>query len=92
MSNVETEQKILEHKINMEERVYQDNWKACCLDLDRRCIVYFVQMSTIIGIMIFCTYQLLHKPDCHSQQAYTGLLTLLIGIMCPSPNIKENKK
>lgn len=92
MSDGETEQKILDHKIKVEDRVYDDTWRACCINLDRRCVVYFVQMSTIIGIMIFCTYQLLHKPDCHSQQAYTGLLTLLIGIIIPSPNIKENKK
>jgi hypothetical protein len=75
--------RVLEHKIDVEN---EDNrWKSCCLDVDRRAVQYFSQLSIIAGTMIFCIYQLIEIPTCEGQQAYIGLLTMLIGILVPSP-------
>ena len=81
-----TRNKILSHRLSMENRVYADRWESCCgMTVDRRLIVYLGQLVCIAGIMGFCVYQLITIDSCPDKQAYVGLLTLLIGLLCPSP-------
>lgn len=84
------QKKIIEHKIDMEEKEEDHTWKSCCIELDRRAVQYFSQLFICVGIMTFCLVQLVRLDSCDDQQSYLGLLTLLIGIMIPSP--KFNKK
>ncbi len=64
-------------------------WRSCCLSADKHFIMYLTQIGLILLIMSFCIAQLLVKPDCTSQTAYTGLLTMLIGLVIPSPAIRK---
>lgn len=83
------EKKIAEHKISIEDEIYNDTWKSCCMELDRRAVQYFTQIIIIGGIMSFTIVQLTRLNTCEGQQAYLGLLTLLIGILIPHPQFKD---
>ena len=63
-------------------------WTSCCLKLDKRATIFFSQLSISLIIIAFCLYQLVHLVDCEPQQAYIGLLTLVLGVWLPQPNMK----
>ena len=63
-------------------------WKSLCLVVDRRAVQYFTQIFIITGMMAFCMFKLETDTSREAQQSYTGLLTLLIGILAPSPKFK----
>jgi hypothetical protein len=81
--------KILEHKFKVQDDKYKDTWDSCCLTLDRRAVQYFTQIIIIGSTMSFSISQLYRNETCEGQQAYLGLLTLLIGILIPNPKFSE---
>ena len=83
------ERKILEHRFKVEDDKYKDTWKSCCMVLDRRAVQYFTQIIIIGGTMAFSITQLYRNDTCEGQQAYLGLLTLLIGILIPNPKFND---
>ena len=82
------ERRILDHTLKAEDTQAENTWKSMCLEMDRRAVQYFTQISIIGGVMVFCVFKLTTDTSCVAQQAYTGLLTLLIGILAPSPKFK----
>ena len=60
-------------------------WRSMCPTMDRNATVYFTQIGIITGIMAFAIYKLTTNETCEAQQAYMGLLTILIGLVLPSP-------
>ena len=82
------ERRILDHALKAEDTHADNTWKSMCLEMDRRAVQYFTQISIIGSVMIFCIFKLTTDTSCVAQQAYTGLLTLLIGILAPSPKFK----
>ena len=66
-----------------------DSWKSCCLIVDKRAVQYFSTLSIITGIIIFCIFQLIEVQDCPTQSTYVALLTMLIGIIAPSPKFHD---
>ena len=79
----------MEHRIEMDEKEKENTWRSCCYDCNKNAVMYFTQVSIIVGIMVFCIFKLITDNTCVAQQAYTGLLTLLIGILSPSPTFKK---
>ena len=79
----------LEHKVVMEEKEQENTWKSCCYDLNKNAVMYFTTIFIITGIMAFCIYKLSINLTCESQTVYMGLLTLLLGILAPSPVFKK---
>jgi hypothetical protein len=86
----EQKNKIINQKIDIVGRKYKNEWKSCCMVLDRRAVQYFTQLAVIAGTMAFSLYQLINLPNCEEQQAYLGLLTLLIGLIIPNPKFHDN--
>ena len=78
---------ILEHELKVQDEKYDNNWKSCCITMDKRALQYFSQIIIIGGIMIFNIAQLIRLEDCNSQVPYMSLLTFLIGILIPNPKI-----
>ena len=65
-------------------------WRSCCgLKLDKNAVQYFTTIGIITGIMAFAIYKLSTNESCENQTAYMGLLTLLLGILAPSPAFKK---
>ena len=67
----------------------QNNWRSCCFTLDRKATVYFSQLFVCIGIIFFCCLQMVRLHNCEAQQLYSSLLTMVIGILIPSPSIRK---
>ena len=63
-------------------------WKSCCLSMDRRAVQYFSQLGVISAAMGLCIFKLGIDPSQETQVSYTALLTLLIGVIVPSPKFK----
>jgi len=57
--------------------------------MDRRAIQYFTQLGIISSVMAFSIFQLNRLDSCEGQQAYLGLLTLLIGVLIPNPKFND---
>jgi hypothetical protein len=79
------QKRILQHNMDIEDERYANTWTSCCITLDRRAVQCFTQISIIGGTMAFSISQLYSNDTCESQQAYLGLLTMLIGLLMPSP-------
>jgi hypothetical protein len=79
------QKRILQHKMDIEDERYANTWTSCCITLDRRAVQYFTQIIMIGGTMAFSISQLYRHESCENQQAYLGLLTMLIGLLMPSP-------
>tara|TARA_R110000868_G_scaffold355510_2_gene617030 strand:- start:609 stop:950 length:342 start_codon:yes stop_codon:yes gene_type:complete len=83
------DRRILEHRLKVEDEKYKDTWESCCLVMDRRAVQYFTQIVIIGSTMAFSIAQLYRIDTCEGQQAYLGLLTLLIGILIPNPKFND---
>jgi hypothetical protein len=78
-----TKRQIAQHEI-------EDIWESCCFKLDRRSVEFFSRLTIILLSLIFCFERLTKLEQCDAQP-YLGLLTLLIGIIIPSPTIQKKK-
>jgi hypothetical protein len=65
-----------------------ERWTSCCLEVDKNAVQFFSQLGISIGVISFCLYQLVHLTECEQQQAYSSLLTLVLGVWLPSPKMK----
>jgi len=63
-------------------------WRSCCLEVDKRVVVFTSQFIITLMIITFSLYQLAQKNTCEHQQFYSSLITMLIGIFLPSPRVK----
>jgi hypothetical protein len=86
----ELHRRVLEHAIDMKEKEEEHNWRSLCLTVDKRAITFFSQFFITLIVISFCIVQLFRLESCDSQQAYLGLLTLLIGCFLPQPQFKGN--
>ena len=78
-------------KIEVENKNTEDTtWRSMCLTMDKNAVQYFTTISIITGIMGFSIYKLSTDETCAGQTAYMGLLTMMIGLVAPSPAF--NKK
>jgi len=67
-------------------------WQSWCLTTDKAAAVYFSTFVLILIIVGFCCYQLVHKPDCSDQQAYLSVLSMILGVVLPSPVMKQQQQ
>ena len=70
---------------NEDDRV----WESMCLKCDKEAVVFISTLSVIGGVILFCCYQLSNLTDCHSQNAYMGLLGTSLGVFLPSPSMRK---
>ena len=84
--------KLLQHKIDVEDerKFNHDNtWTSCCLRVDKRALNYVTQASFSAAIVIFCIVMLLSNQNCDAFSRYSPLLTLVVGVWLPNPNLKN---
>jgi len=63
-------------------------WESCCFKLDREVVQYFMKYFILISLMVFFSIELHLSETCESDQLFTGLLSMCIGIALPSPRLK----
>lgn len=87
-NNKKTNLAVLEKKIEI-ENVY----KSCCLLVDKRALLFFSQLGISISVLIVCLYQLItHHDDCDSNQMYSNILMMILGVWLPQPKFNSTKK
>jgi len=65
-------------------------WRSCCFgDVNKEAMVFFTQIIILFSFLAFCCGQLIRIETCEGQQLYSSLITLVLGILCPSPRIKR---
>lgn len=82
---------ITRHKIEIEDdeiKFNHDNtYKSCCFRCDKRALNYFTQAVFSGAIISFCIAMLATNQDCATFSRYSPLLTFIIGIWVPNPNM-----
>jgi hypothetical protein len=78
--------KILEYRMNIRQKKDDNIWISCCgSKLDKRLLTYIIQIIILTSIILFCIFQLHRNESCETQTTYIALLTMVIGIVAPSP-------
>ena len=67
-----------------------NEWNVGCFKLDRRCIVYFSQMTILATVIGVSLYQV--STTSENQTFWVGLLSASIGIIAPQPKLKNKDK
>ena len=75
-------QRDLERQSTMDK-----TWKSCCFSVSPVAVKYFIQVATIGGLFTTSLVMLIVDESCVSQRNWASLLTLSIGILCPSPRM-----
>ncbi len=72
--------------INQTEEANEE-WKSCCLKVDKNAVKYFVQVGILSGLVIFSAVMLVVEKDCVSQRNYSSLLMICLGVFLPQPKM-----
>ena len=65
----------------------RDMWKSCCFTIDKGSTIFFSQITICTLVISFCMYMLIHSKSCERDQLYSGILTLILGVLIPSPRV-----
>jgi len=79
--------KVLDHKMHLEESENENRWKSCCITMDKRAVTFFAQYIMLAITLVFSCIKLSGAIDTNDKQLYTSLITLIIGIVIPSPKL-----
>lgn len=65
-------------------------WHSCCTgkSTDSRLLRFVSQYSIMFMVIIFCLYELNQSKTCEDTTTYISLLTLILGVILPSPQSK----
>lgn len=93
---------MLDHSIEPVAQVYDGRpvsenrrstmWRSCCFTLDRHATVFFSQLVVCIMVISFCMYQLVNSDSCERDQLYSSILTLILGVLIPSPRVLPTRQ
>jgi hypothetical protein len=72
-----------------EETNVNEEWKSCCLKVDKNALKYFVQVGILGGLIIFSSTMLVVEKGCDSQRNYASLLMVCLGVFLPQPKISK---
>ena len=85
---------LVNHKIAVEDNQiefeHRYQWNSCCLRVDKRALIFFTQAAFSGCIVAFCITMLCTSPSCDTFSRYSPLLTLVVGIWLPSPQLKDS--
>jgi len=65
----------------------KEEWRSCCLKMDKNAVKYFFQVGVLSGLIIFSASMLVIDPDCNSQRNYSSLLMICLGTLIPTPKL-----
>jgi hypothetical protein len=64
-----------------------EEWKSCCLKVDKNMVKYISQVGILSGLIIFSATMLVVDKDCNSQRNYSSLLMICLGVFLPQPKM-----
>lgn len=74
---------------NLHDENKTEEWRSCCLKVDKNALKYFIQVGILGGLIIFSATMLVIDKDCNSQRNYSGLLMVCLGCFLPSPKLER---
>ena len=72
---------------NLQDENKTEEWRSCCLKVDKNMVKYIVQVGILSGLILFSASMLVIEKDCNSQRNYSSLLLFCLGILSPSPRM-----
>lgn len=72
---------------NSQDESKVEEWKSCCLKVDKNMVKYVIQVGILSGLIIFSAVMLVVEKDCNSQRNYSSLLMISLGTLIPSPRL-----
>jgi hypothetical protein len=78
------------NSINTENK--RNEWRSCCFILDRRCLLFLIQVIVTLSLMFFSMYRLVVADACSpDKQVFVSLLTMTVSIWIPSPKLSKKE-
>ena len=66
----------------------KNEWKSCCVIMDKEAVMFFSQLGIAITTVCFSITMLVLSDSCERDQLYSGILTLVVGVYLPQPRMK----
>ena len=66
----------------------KNEWKSCCVIMDKEAVMFFSQLGIAITTVCFSITMLILSDSCGRDQLYSGILTLVVGVYLPQPRMK----
>lgn len=60
-------------------------WRSCCLEMDKRAVMFFTTLGISVAVMIFCGVKLSFADTCDETNTWMALLTFILGIWIKTP-------
>lgn len=84
---MEEEKILINTKIDCDKKESQIIWRSCCLEMDKRAVVFFTTLGISVAVMIFCGVKLSFADTCEETNTWMALLTLILGIWIKTPTL-----
>ena len=84
----------IEKAVHLEKEIIENEntYQSCCLRVDKRALSFFSSLAVSLIVLLFSIYQLINKNKCEDIQIYISLITMVVGIFLPQPNLNNDKK
>ena len=76
-------------RIETPAEIKRRRWVSCCFQMDREVVQYFMKYFILVSLMVFFSIELHLSDKCETDQLYTGLLSMVIGLALPSPRLNK---
>jgi hypothetical protein len=60
-------------------------WKSCCFHIDKRVLLFWVQLAISLLMLLFCTQRLVVLNRCEEQSPYLAILSSILSVWLPTP-------
>ena len=78
--NPELERLKIEHKIDLENKQEEHEWKSCCFTTDKNMVLYFGQISFAFAVLAFSAIMLVRaQGECNQSAPFINLISFLLG-------------
>ena len=72
------------------ETITDDNtkWDSLCFRLNKGFVKFLAQFAVSVLVLSICSYKILNIDEKEDKSLYVSLITLILGVYLPQPNIK----
>ena len=72
------------------EIITDDNtkWDSLCFRLNKGFVKFLAQFAVSLLVLSICSYKILNIDEKEDKSLYFSLITLILGVYLPQPNIK----
>ena len=78
------------NNVSQEEKTKLDDdkviWNSCCFNLNKNFVKFSVQVFISLIILALSCYKLIIIDSSEDKSTYISLITLILGVYCPSPS------